>query len=85
MKEVGFGYRPRDELVGRLRIRLTRQGSPRFQLLVIVVLAGSAAFLVSAVALRLGLASMTVRYALAAACGYLAFIALIRTWIVGGR
>ena len=76
---------PRDELVGRLRNRLTRQGSPRFQLLVIVVLAGTAAFLVSAVALRLGLASMTVRYALAAACGYLAFIALIRAWIAWQR
>jgi hypothetical protein len=49
------------------------------------VLAGIAAFLVSAVALRLGLASMTVRYALAAACGYLAFIALIRTWIAWQR
>ena len=53
--------------------------------MVIFALAGTVAFLISAAGLSLGLASMTVRYPLAAACGYLAFIALIRAWIAWQR
>lgn len=75
----------REELITRLRDRLTQHGAPRLQLLLIVGLAGAVAFLVSAGGLRLGLSSMTVRYPLAAACGYLTFILLIRVWIVWQR
>lgn len=75
----------REELVGRLRNRLTRHGAPRLQLLFIISIAGTVGFLISAGALWLGLSSMTVRYPLAAACGYLTFIVLIRAWIAWQR
>ena len=75
----------RDALIERLRRRLTRHGAPRLQLLLIVGLAGSVAFLVSAVGLYAGLISMTVRYPLAAVCGYLTFLVLIRAWIAWQR
>jgi hypothetical protein len=76
---------PRSELIAQLRNRLVQRGSPRVELLFILGLAGTVAFLVSAIGLRLGLVSMTVRYPLAAACGYLAFIVLIRAWIAWQR
>jgi hypothetical protein len=75
----------RADLIERFRDRLSRRGAPRLQLLFIVALAGTVAFLISAAGLGLGLASMTVRYPLAAACGYLAFIALTRAWIAWQR
>ncbi len=60
----------RDVLIERLRRRLTRHGAPRLQLLFIVGLSGSVAFLVSAVGLYVGLISMTVRYPLGAVSGF---------------
>jgi hypothetical protein len=57
----------------------------RFQLLLIVTLSGVAAFASSVIALRLGLSSMTLRYPLAAACGYVTFLLLIRAWIAVHR
>ena len=53
----------------------------RLHLFLIVTLAGVAAFLSSLVALAAGVDSMTVRYPLAAACGYATFLLLIRAWI----
>ena len=50
-------------------------------MLVILVLAGAAAFGTAVAALRLGLDSMALRYPLATICGYAAFLALIRLWI----
>jgi hypothetical protein len=61
------------------------RASLRLQLLVIVTLSGVAAFVTSVIALRLELASMMLRYPLAAACGYLAFLLLIRAWIAMQR
>ena len=51
----------------------------------ILVLAGTAAFLTSVLALGLGGTSMAGRYAVAAAAGYLAFIGLVRLWIAWKR
>jgi hypothetical protein len=79
------GSSPRQELVDQLRSRLRRQGAPKLQLLFIVCVAGTIGFLVSAAGLWLGLTSMTVRYALAAVSGYLAFLLLIRAWIAWQR
>lgn len=76
---------PREQLVAEIRDRLARLGAPRLQILLIVVLAGLAAFLTSVAGLWLGAASMTVRYALAAVAGYLMFIALVRAWIAWQR
>lgn len=79
------GAVPREQLVAEIRDRLTRFGAPRLQLLLIVVLAGTAAFLASVAGLRLGVTSMAVRYPVATVAGYLTFIALLRAWIAWQR
>lgn len=71
----------RHALVERARDALVRASSPRLHASVIVALSGPSAFLSSVVMLRLGLGGMTIRYAAAALCGYVAFVALIRAWI----
>ena len=76
---------PREHLVAEIRDRLARLGAPRLQLLLIVVLAGTAAFLVSVAGLWWGVASMTLRYAIATVAGYVTFIALLRAWIAWQR
>jgi hypothetical protein len=75
----------REELVEVVRHRLSSTGAPRLELSLILLLAGTAAFLTSVLALGLGWTSMAGRYALAAAAGYLAFIALVRLWIAWKR
>jgi hypothetical protein len=75
----------RHELVTQMRHRLLRAGAPRLQLGAIVALCGCCAFVVSVVGLRLGVASMAVRYPLAVVGGYLAFLLLIRSWIAWQR
>jgi hypothetical protein len=71
----------RDELIAHLRDRLINPRRPRLVVLLILTLAGAAAFGTSVGALRLGLDSMALRYAIATLCGYAAFLALIRLWI----
>jgi hypothetical protein len=71
----------RDKLVAEIRDRLARTGSPRLTILIILSLAGGAAFLTSFAGLSAGIDSMAVRYALASIAGYLAFVVLIRAWI----
>jgi hypothetical protein len=75
----------RQELVNQVRDRLLRESAPRLQLGLIVGLAGLAAFLTSAAALRLGVPWMAVRYPLAVALGYATFFVLIRWWIAWQR
>jgi hypothetical protein len=75
----------RQELVHQVRDRLLRESAPRLQLVLIVGLAGLAAFLSSIATLRLGVPWMAVRYPLAVACGYLIFFVLIRWWIAWQR
>ena len=53
---------PREQLVAEIRDRLARLGAPRLQLLLILLLAGIAAFLASVAGLWLGVASMTVHH-----------------------
>jgi hypothetical protein len=63
---------------------LNRDTAPRLQLLAILLLAGGAAFLASVLLLwspAEAFERMALRYAVAAFCGYLAFIGLIRVWI----
>ena len=70
-------------LVQRLSQELERR-APRTQLLIVLLLAGGAAFLTSVLLLWSPAAAfegMALRYAAAALCGYFAFIALIRVWI----
>jgi hypothetical protein len=72
----------RNELVRRARAHLDLHGYSRIELFVIVALAGVAGFLVSYGLLNGGLHSMPARYATAGAAAYLAFLLLIRLWIV---
>jgi hypothetical protein len=75
----------RDALVSEVRDRLTRTGSPRLTILIILAFAGAAAFLTSFVCLTAGVDSMALRYAFASIAGYLAFVVLIRGWIAVRR
>jgi hypothetical protein len=72
-------------LIEMLRERLSTDGFPRLQMLVIVAVAGVAAFACSVVALRLGIAHMGVRYGVASIAGYLTFVGMVRLWIAWQR
>jgi len=76
---------PRSTLVAAIRRRLDRQTFPRVIVLAMLVTAGAASFLCSAIALRTGIDSMAVRYPLATASGYIVFLLLIRFWIAVRR
>ena len=78
-------YRTRSELVEELRRSLSTTGFPRAQMIGMVAVAGGAAFLFSALSLRLGLEHMGVRYGLASVAGYFAFVGMIRAWIAWQR
>jgi len=80
MKRTGEGLRNR--LVRRMRRRLNRAGWPRLQMTVMVAATGTSGFLCSYALLRLGLRTMWVRYAIAVACAYAVFLALVWLWLV---
>jgi hypothetical protein len=71
----------RSRLVERMRVHLERFCYPRVELSVLIVLSGLSAFLVSFALLRAGVDSMPLRYGLAGAAGYLAFLGFVRLWI----
>jgi hypothetical protein len=75
----------RTALVARIRQRLLAHSHPRIHILLILVASGCAAFITSVVALSAGVTSMAVRYPLAVAAGYLAFLLMIRLWIAWHR
>jgi glyoxylase-like metal-dependent hydrolase (beta-lactamase superfamily II) len=75
----------RAELVAALERRLRARGFPRAQMIGMVAIAGGAAFLFSALALRMGLEHMGVRYGLASVAGYFAFVGMVRAWIAWQR
>lgn len=75
----------RAALVAEIRARLERETFPRCIVLLLLLLAGGGAFMCSVFALRSGVESMAGRYALAATCGYLVFLVLIRAWIAVRR
>ena len=75
----------RSKLIERVHKHLEERGWPRLVLLVIVVLSGSAAFLVSFALLSAGVSSMAWRYAIAGTSGYVAFLGLIALYVVWKR
>jgi hypothetical protein len=82
MPALAASSRPtRHSLVAEIRASLDRESFPRAIVLVMLLVAGGAAFLTSVVALNSGLTSMAMRYALATAVGYLVFLLLIWLWI----
>jgi hypothetical protein len=75
----------RKRAVERIRAKLERRGSPRAQMSMIVVAAGSAGFLCSFVLLQLGLRLMWLRYGLAIALAYGVFFLLVGAWLTHQR
>lgn len=71
----------RPQLIERLRRRLDRDGYPRAQMLLIVMLTGGAGFLASWSLLHLGVHAMALRYALACIAAYLVFLGLLWLWM----
>ena len=71
----------RPQLIERLRRRIDRDGWPRAQMLLIVVLTGGAGFVASWGMLHLGVQAMALRYALACLLAYLVFLGLLGLWL----
>lgn len=65
----------------RLRAYFQRHSNPRLVLLWIVLIAGVTGFAASWALLHAGMNPMWLRYPLAVACGYLAFLAQLRLWV----
>ncbi|TWI70041.1 hypothetical protein IP91_01119 [Pseudoduganella lurida] len=64
-----------------MRARLLRDGFPRLQMLILVVLTGVAGFCASAGMLAAGLHAMGLRYLLAMGVAYMVFLALLWLWL----
>lgn len=67
--------------VGRVRETIERLESPRLQMMFIVALTGATGFFASYVMLIAGLHAMWLRYPLAVAVAYLAFLGLLWLWL----
>jgi hypothetical protein len=67
--------------INRLRSQLERTGFPRLKMLLIVSITGAAGLLASYELLHMGIRSMTLRYPLAVALAYLAFLFLLWLWL----
>jgi len=76
-----FSIPSREDLVKRTRKRLLRRGLPRLQMFGLLVLTGATGFLSSFVLLKSGVDSMTLRYPVAVALAYGAFLLLLRIWL----
>jgi len=75
----------REDLVKKTRKRLLRHGVPRIQMSGLLALTGATGFLSSFVLLKSGVDSMTLRYPVAVALAYGAFLLLLRIWIYAQR
>jgi len=72
---------PREREVARLRGLLERAHSPRLHMVLIVSLTGAAGFLASATLRTLGVDALWLRYLLAVAIAYGAFLVLLWAWL----
>lgn len=80
MRRVAPPY-SRPHLIERLRRRLDRDGYPRAQMLLIVLLTSAAGFVASWLLLHVGVRAMALRYALACLLAYVVFLALLWLWM----
>jgi hypothetical protein len=71
----------RKEALAAIKERLQREGLPRLQMSLILMLTGACGFLCSFVLLHLGLTHMWLRYPLAVVCAYAVFLLLLRLWL----
>jgi hypothetical protein len=74
---------PHADEVARLAEKLEREHPIRLQMLAVVTIAAIVGFIVSFLLLHMGLRHMAVRYAIATFCGYGAFVACVRIWLLG--
>src|SRR4051794_11789428 len=68
-------------LVDRMRARLEAGYWPRVHCMILVTIAGAAAFLTSFMLMELRVRWMAVRYGVAALAGYLTFLLLLSAWV----
>jgi hypothetical protein len=71
----------RQRLIEEMRAHLERDSFLRVEILFVLCVAGSIAFLTSAFTLWAGLTSMAMRYALAVLSGYGGFLVMLRAWL----
>jgi hypothetical protein len=76
-----FRIPSREELVEKTRDRFLRHRFPRLQMSGLLALTGAVGFLSSFVLLKLGVESMVLRYPVAVALAYGAFLLLLRVWL----
>ena len=67
--------------IHRIRRKLERNGYPRLQMLVLVIITGAVGFLASYILLHAGLNEMWLRYLIAFGIAYFAFLLLLWLWI----
>jgi hypothetical protein len=79
------GAKPRYAALRKVRTQFIERGYPRLVAMTLLAGAGITAFGSSVLLLGLGLDHMGLRYALATAVGYVAFLLLIRVWIAMNR
>jgi len=70
----------REQAIGRVARALRRWGSPKAQIFVLLLLTGAIGAGASFVLLAAGLESMALRYPVAAAVAYGAFLLMLRAW-----
>jgi hypothetical protein len=71
----------RSRLVQRLRARLVRDGYPRLQMSLIVLLTGGVGFLAASMLLKAGMDTMWLRYLCAFVVAYPAYLLLLWLWL----
>ncbi|HNA30895.1 MAG TPA: hypothetical protein PK437_12635 [Thiobacillaceae bacterium] len=71
----------RSRLIQRLRARLVRDGYPRLQMSLIVLLTGGVGFLAASLLLKAGMDTMWLRYLCAFVVAYPAYLLLLWLWL----
>lgn len=74
-------YKKRQRRIEIIRQRLLRKRWPRLQISLIIMLTGFTGFLTSFILLQWGLDQMAVRYPIAIAVAYFAFLTLLALWL----
>lgn len=75
----------RSHLVSRLKARIEKDGYPRLQMMLMVMMTGLIGFLSSFILLHSGMQTMWLRYLCAFGIAYAGFICLLRVWLVTQR
>ncbi len=75
----------RTHLVSRLKSRIEKDGYPRLQMMLMVMMTGLIGFLSSFILLHSGMQTMWLRYLCAFGIAYIGFIGLLRVWLVTQR